>query len=32
MLAEILLTASTCIIMTLLGLGLGFGLLKIQGE
>ena len=32
MLAEILTTAASCAAMTLLGLTLGFGLLKIQGE
>ncbi len=30
--AEIITTATTCCFMTLLGLALGFGLLKIQGE
>jgi len=29
---EILMTSGTCIAMTLFGLSLGFGLLKIQGE
>ena len=32
MVAEIITTATTCFFMTLLGLILGFGLLKIQGE
>lgn len=32
MLSEILTTATSCAVMTLLGLILGFGLLKIQGE
>jgi hypothetical protein len=32
MLAEILTTSVTCFMMTLLGLALGFGLLKIQGD
>ena len=32
MLGEILTTASVCFMMTLLGLSLGFGLLKIQGQ
>ena len=30
--AEILTTASACFAMTLFGLSLGFGLLKIQGD
>jgi hypothetical protein len=32
MLAEILTTSASCFSMTLLGLALGFGLLKIQGD
>jgi len=32
MLSEILTTSASCIMMTLLGLSLGFSLLKIQGE
>jgi hypothetical protein len=32
MLNEIITTAEVCASMTLLGLALGFGLLKIQGE
>jgi hypothetical protein len=32
MLSEILTTSASCIMMTLLGLSLGFGLLKVQGE
>jgi hypothetical protein len=32
MLNEILTTATVCFMMTLLGLSLGFGLLKIQGQ
>lgn len=32
MLSEILTTSATCFMMTLLGLSLGFGLLRIQGD
>lgn len=32
MMNEIITTAVTCFFMTLLGLALGFGLLKVQGE
>ena len=32
MLAEMLSTAATCFTMTLIGLSLGFALLKVQGD
>jgi hypothetical protein len=32
MLAEMLTTAATCFTMTLIGLSLGFALLKVQGD